>query len=127
MDLDSLKLAFAAATAQRLVDADGVEDVAELSVFGELFSPLAMRQAGFVDAAGGFTEGFRQAFEEARRVLPTALPHGEKLELLSLLFAVESADFTLDPRETAVIADAARMLAITEQDLGYLLQRLHQE
>ncbi len=116
-NLKGLELAFAVIHACEIIDADGATDYGEFKLFGAIFPRPLLREHGFVDADGAFTEALRQAYQQAKGVLPGALGEAEKLDLLTLLWGTGVADDDLDKREVGVIRKAADELGVSFEAL----------
>ena len=110
-DLDRLKLAFAYHLAEEVVGAD--RDVApeEVVFLEQAFSRDQLEAHGLLDR-DGFTPAFREAVEEALRVLPAALPEAEKRDLMDLLHDASLSDAQGLESEANVLIVAARLLGL---------------
>ncbi len=116
-DLKPLELALAVSLAREIIDADGVTDYAEFKLFGRIFPRALLREHGFVDEHGAFTPALDAARDRALQVLPTAMEHADKLDLLAILWGEGVADDDLDTREVEVLRKAAALLAVPFDDL----------
>jgi uncharacterized tellurite resistance protein B-like protein len=113
-----LKLAFGVSIGRAIVDADRQVDYSEFRLFGQIFPRVLLREEGFVDEQGQFTEALATAWMEACAVLPEMLSEEDKLDLLSLFHGTSMADGTRDSRETRVIKDAADLLGVPSDVLA---------
>ncbi len=110
--LDALKVAFAAFVAKLIVDADGIVDFGELKLMSQVFPDDLLRELGFLDEGGGFTQTYKEAYVEAIRVLPNRLGKGAKLELISLFHRAAWADGELLQAELLVLREAGEVLGV---------------
>jgi len=110
--IDQLKVAFAAFVAKLIVDADGIVDFSELRLMSQIFPDDLLRTLGFLDADGGFTQAYKEAYTEAIRVLPNRLGRGAKLELITIFHRAAWADGELLQAELLVLREAGEVLGV---------------
>jgi uncharacterized tellurite resistance protein B-like protein len=110
--VSELKIALALHVAELIVDADHRLEDSEAVFLNEMFPPEVLAQAGFLDAMGSTTEKYAAARDEALAVLPELLSADEKLELITLFVHASAVDGEMDPRELAVMAQAATALGV---------------
>ncbi len=110
--LNRLKLAFCVSIGRAIVDADAKVDPSEFRLLGQIFPRVMLREEGFVDEQGHFTEALATAWMEACAVLPDALSEADKLDLLTLFHGTSMVDGARDSREDRVIQEAATLLGV---------------
>ena len=110
--LERWKIAFAVFIAKLIVDADGIVDFSELKLLSQAFPDDALRELGFLDAQGGFTPAYKEAYTEAIRELPNRLTLDDKLALISIFHKTSMADGELLQAELLIMREAAEILGI---------------
>jgi uncharacterized tellurite resistance protein B-like protein len=123
-DLTRWKTAFAMFIAKLVVDADGIVDFGELKLLSQVFPDEELRALGFLDAEGGSTQAYKDAYLEAMRELPNRLSLDEKLELVSVFHRTSMADGELMQAELLVMREAAEVLGIPLSVLSKHLEQL---
>lgn len=118
-DLERMRLAFAQHFTRLVVEADGVVREDEIRFLERVFPAELMQHLGL-----GSKADRDQWLERARRTLPTALGHHDKLALIGLFFSACYSDGLLDAREMRVLREAGEQLGLTRQEVVKYLQRL---
>jgi len=121
--LHRLSLAFAVSVARTMVQADGVYDANELQSLNEMFPNMLLRDFGFVDEDGQFNDDFVTANREALATLPEALDTNRKLEILSTLYRMASADGEFHESEFHLLQQAAARLSLSPEKLASHISR----
>ncbi len=123
-ELDQLKVAFTAFVAKLIVDADGIVDFGELKLLSQVVPDAMLRQMGFLDGDGDYTQAYRDAYTRAIRVLPERLDMEAKLDLITIFHRTCMADGELIQAELLVLREAAEVLGIPVRTLSQHLQGL---
>ena len=117
-ETERMRLAFAQAFAQRIIEADGIIQDDEEAFMASVFSPGTMARLGLSDASVR-----DEYFEASLRELPGRLGHHDKLALVGLFFTACYSDGSLDAREMRVLKDAADALGVERARVVKYLQR----
>jgi hypothetical protein len=120
-DLERWKTAFTMFIARLVVDADGIVDFGELKLLAQVFPDQHLASLGFLDADGGTTAAYKDAYLEAIRELPHRLSLDEKLALVTVFHRASMADGELLQAELLIMREAAEVLGIP---LGVLSRHL---
>jgi uncharacterized tellurite resistance protein B-like protein len=111
--IEDLILAFAYNTLQKMEDADGVSDAAEVALREASFPANQMVKLGFTDGDGKPTQRFEQARDEALQRLPTELTEADKLGLITRFFDMALVDGRLDRAESSLLYQTAHQLGLS--------------
>lgn len=113
--LDELRLAFTYHFATKITGADGAFADAERDHLRRSFSVDALLGARFFDPVErAFTDRFSAALQLSFEVLPEALEDDDCLAILGFFLETCIVDGHFDPREAAVLLQAAKRLGMEE-------------
>jgi uncharacterized tellurite resistance protein B-like protein len=125
--LERQQMAFLLKVALRIVAADNEVKTAELTAMDKLFPARELQRVGFVNE--NFEWVFSvidKCFKEAKKSLPTALSHPERLAMIRKLADLSLADYSLTMREIRIVEDAAELMGINRNDLMALLDQVNE-
>lgn len=117
-ELERMRLAFAHAFAQRIVEADGVIRDDEKAFMDTVFSDESLARLGL-----GTPAAREQWLATAIERLRDQLGYHDKLALIGLFFSCCYSDGTLDAREMRVLKDAADALGVDRLRVVKYLRR----
>jgi uncharacterized tellurite resistance protein B-like protein len=119
---DELKLAFSFHIVNQILGSDGMVAPEEARFLERSFPKALLERSGFLQG-GRFTRRWNEALGEALLQLPV-LPVTERVRIIETFFRAALADDQFAWSEGDVMKRAARLLALTPEDYGRVLDQL---